>query len=78
MTQAPRVSESEWWRHKYLLQLDGHTFSNRLQALLLSNSLVLKQESEYVEYYYRALRRWEHYVPIMSTSAARAAQPQHH
>ena len=69
LTQAPRVSESEWWKHKYLLQLDGHTFSNRLQALLLSNSLVLKQESEYVEYYYRALRRWEHYVPIMSTSA---------
>ena len=41
--------------HRYLLHLDGHSFSNRLQALLLSNSLVLKQQSEYVEYYYRAL-----------------------
>jgi len=29
----------------------------------------LKQESEYVEYYYRALKRWEHYVPIMVSSA---------
>lgn len=46
LRRAERVDESQWWQHKYLLHLDGHAFSNRLQALLLSNSLVLKQQSQ--------------------------------
>ena len=40
-----------------------------MQGLLLSNSLVLKQESNYVEYYYRALQPWQHYAPFYVTSA---------
>ena len=69
LRQAARRDESAYGTYKYLLHLDGHSFSNRLQSLLLSNSLVLKQQSVYTEYYYRALRPWEHYVPFYRDSA---------
>lgn len=38
---------------RYLLNLDGHTAAYRLGHLLATNSLVLKQESRQLEYYYR-------------------------
>ena len=56
-------------QYRWLLHLDGHSFSNRLQALLLTNSLILKQQSPYVEYYYRALQAWQHYVPFYRHAA---------
>lgn len=40
---------------RYLLNLDGHTAAYRLGHLLATNSLVLKQESPMVEYYYRCV-----------------------
>jgi hypothetical protein len=40
---------------RYLLNLDGHTAAYRLGHLLATNSLVLKQESPQVEYYYRSV-----------------------
>ena len=38
---------------RYLLNLDGHTAAYRLGHLLATNSLVFKQESPQIEYYYR-------------------------
>jgi hypothetical protein len=38
---------------RWLLNLDGHIAAYRLANLLATNSLVLKQESNMVEYYYR-------------------------
>ena len=64
LEKVARVHETAYGKHKFLLHMDGHSFSNRLQALLLSNSAVLKQESEYIEYYYRALAPWTHYIPF--------------
>ena len=55
-------------RFKYLLHLDGATYSNRLQLLLLTGSLVLKQQSRYHEYYYAALDPWTHFVPFYERS----------
>jgi len=51
-------------KFKYLLHLDGTTCSNRLLKLLMLGSVVLKQESPYKEYFYSALRPYEHYVPF--------------
>ena len=67
--RAARRDESAYGMYKWLLHLDGHSFSNRLQSLLLSNSAVLKQHSLYTEYYYRALKAWEHYVPFYRDAA---------
>lgn len=56
-------------RYRFLLQLDGHTCSWRMQFLLATNSVVLKQRSYYWEFYYGALEPHVHYVPFWVKSA---------
>jgi len=52
--------------HKYLLTLDGNTFASSFRWQLQSNCAIFKQESPYIEWYYGALRPYEHYIPIAS------------
>eukprot|EP00854_Cymbomonas_tetramitiformis_P011724 gene11724-13845_t len=49
---------------KYLISLDGQTCSSRFEKLLGLNSAVLKQDSPYYGFYYRALRAYEQYLPF--------------
>jgi len=51
-------------RYKMLLHLDGHTASSRLQALLATNSVVIKQSSYFWEYYYAGLQPHKHFLPF--------------
>ena len=53
---------------KYLLNSDGQAASWRLAKLLATNSVVLKYESDEVEYYYRSLRPGRHYIPFKLAS----------
>ena len=46
------------------MHLDGHSYSHRLVKLLATNSLVLKEETADLEYYYHLLRPYVHYVPF--------------
>lgn len=55
-------------RYKYLLNLDGHSNSWRLQFLLATNSAVLRQASYFWEYYHTGLRPFVHYVPFWTRS----------
>ncbi|PNW70350.1 hypothetical protein CHLRE_17g716350v5 [Chlamydomonas reinhardtii] len=47
-------------RSKFLVNADGHTASCRLGYLMQMNSVVLKQESPWIEYYYRSLQPGTH------------------
>ncbi len=47
-----------------MLSLDGFTAAYRLSKYMLSNSVVLKEESIKIEYYYRSLVPWKHYIPV--------------
>lgn len=49
----PRVDIANASNYKWLLNLDGHVAAYRLSQLLATNSLVLKQHSPWLEYYYR-------------------------
>jgi len=69
LQQRKYVSMADHPKRRFLIHLDGHTCSYRLQSLLASNSLVLKQESYYWEYYYAALQPHVHYAPFWQTSA---------
>jgi hypothetical protein len=51
-------------RWKFLLNLDGFTAAYRLSKYMLSNSVVLKEESVKIEYYYRSLVPYKHYIPV--------------
>jgi len=61
---AEPVSIPDHAKHKYLLHLDGSAHSTRLVKLLTLGSVVLKQDSPYMEYFYRNLRPYEHFVPV--------------
>ena len=51
-------------QYKYQLNLDGTVAAYRLPYLLAGGSLVLKQDSDYYEHFYRHLQPWVHYVPL--------------
>lgn len=40
---------------------------------MLSNSVAIKEESSWIEFYYRSLRPWQHYVPLPQGDAAAGA-----
>ena len=64
---APFVSMREQVRgYKYLVNAEGAGWAcaDRFLALLSSDSLVLKQQSTNVEFWYHLLRPGEHYVPV--------------
>ena len=53
--------------YKYLISLDGNSYSHRLLKLLALNSVVIKEETPYVEFYYHLLKPHVHYVPFEFT-----------
>ena len=49
-------------KYRFHLHTDGHTASCRLGHLLGINSVVLKERSPWIEYYYRALKEGEDHL----------------
>ncbi|XP_012285005.1 KDEL motif-containing protein 1 [Orussus abietinus] len=58
------ISLFEFFKYKYQLNIDGSVAAYRFPYLLAGGSLVLKQDSEYYEFFYKQLERNKHYVPV--------------
>ena len=76
------ASREEHLHYKYLPVLDGHmcTYPG-YQWRLLSDSVCFKQESDQVQWFYSALKPYEHYIPIandMSDLAERVRWAEEH
>ena len=63
-------------RFKFLLNLEGATLSERFAKLLHTNSVVMKEDSPWIEYFYPMLKPFEHYLPIFNRSAVDALELQ--
>ncbi|KAF8169044.1 glycosyl transferase family 90-domain-containing protein [Mycena galopus ATCC 62051] len=72
---APR---EDVYRYKYVLDVDGNSFSGRYLGLLRSGSLVFKKEANdteraqsaiFAEYFDDWLRPFEHYIPVRADLA---------
>jgi hypothetical protein len=50
--------------YRAILDIDGNSWSSRFGKLLCTNSVVVKVEPEYVDYFYKYLVPWKHYVPV--------------
>ncbi|OGN60282.1 MAG: hypothetical protein A3D96_05575 [Chlamydiae bacterium RIFCSPHIGHO2_12_FULL_44_59] len=62
---SPSVSRPDHLKYKYLVDVDGNSCSyERFFWLLLSNSVVLKQITPNVQWYYSALKPYQHFIPI--------------
>ncbi len=62
-TLKPQLSMSEQFKHKYLVDIDGHSFSGRWRAFLESRSLGIKA-TIFREWHDSRLFAWRHFVPM--------------
>ncbi len=59
------VSRPDHLKYKYLVDVDGNSCSyERYFWLLLSNSLVIKQVTPNIQWYYGGLEPYKHYLPV--------------
>ncbi|KAJ5101221.1 Lipopolysaccharide-modifying protein [Penicillium angulare] len=58
-----RDDQSEAWKHRYLLDMDGHAYSGRFYAFMRSSSVPLKL-TFFREWHENVLVPWVHYVPL--------------
>ncbi len=62
---SSNVNRIDHLKYKYLVDVDGNSCScERYFWLLLSNSLILKQMTPNIQWYYGALEPYKHYVPV--------------
>lgn len=52
------------FQHKYQLNIDGTVAAYRFPYLLAGSSVVLKQDSDYYEHFYKDLVPNVHYIPF--------------
>lgn len=57
------TSQIDWIDYKYLIAVDGNTFASSFWWELLSNCTVIKGDSDYIEWFYKGVEPWVHYVP---------------
>lgn len=50
--------------YKYLIDLDGISWTDRKKLFLFSGRLLFLPEIKYYEYWTHLLKPWEHYVPV--------------
>jgi len=62
--RGERLSLDEQLRYKMILNLDGNSLADRFPVQLAGNSVILKQDSDSVEYWYSDLTPNTHYIPI--------------
>ncbi|KAG2484682.1 hypothetical protein HYH03_016511 [Edaphochlamys debaryana] len=63
--RVPMPDHAHW---RYLLSADGNTASSRLGKLLAINSVVLKEDSAWIEHYYRSVVPYTHVVPFTASN----------
>lgn len=69
------ISMEDHMKYKYIAWLDGNgACSGRSEKLVSGNSLLFKQESEHIEFYYSALKPYSHYVSIKADMSDLADQ----
>ncbi|KAF7314388.1 CAP10 domain-containing protein [Mycena kentingensis (nom. inval.)] len=61
---GPQAAKEDVYQYRYLLDIDGNTFSGRYIGLLRSGSLVFKSTA-FEEFFDDWLRPYEHYVPVL-------------
>ncbi|XP_019965086.2 protein O-glucosyltransferase 3 [Paralichthys olivaceus] len=62
--KVPLVGFFDFFKFKYQVNVDGTVAAYRFPYLMLGNSLVLKQDSQYYEHFYSYLKAGAHYLPV--------------
>lgn len=61
------VTETKHLKYKYLISVDGNvTAWKRVPFILLSNSVLIKQETGNIQWFYPAIKPYVHYIPLQN------------
>lgn len=60
----PPIPAANYSAYRAVLDTDGNSWSSRFGKLLCLSSVVVKVEPRFVDYFYRYLQPWVHYVPV--------------
>jgi hypothetical protein len=60
----PWMGQTTGIEYKYQIAIDGNTFPSSFWWQLVSNCVILKGESDYIEWFYKGVQPWVHYVPF--------------
>jgi len=63
------ISFMKFFDNKYQLNVDGTVAAYRFPYLMLGTSVVMKQNSDYYEHFYRQMKPHVHYIPIKHSLA---------
>jgi Glycosyl transferase family 90 len=55
---------TEFQKYTAILDMDGNSWSSRFRTMLCYNSVAVKVEPAYVDYFFSDLIPWKHYIPI--------------
>lgn len=58
------ISFMKFFEHKYQLNVDGTVAAYRFPYLMVGDSVVMKQDSDFYEHFYRQLQPSKHYIPL--------------
>jgi len=51
-------------QYKAILDIDGNSWSSHFSDLLCMNSIVIKVQPQWVDYFHPELKPWVHYIPV--------------
>lgn len=54
----------DFQQYRAILDIDGASWSSRFEKLLCYNSVVVKMEPKWVDYFHFSLEPWVHYIPV--------------
>lgn len=54
----------EFMKYRAIIDMDGNSWSSRFGSILCFNSVVIKVEPKYTEYFFADLLPWMHYIPV--------------
>jgi len=68
-----RMHFDDQMKYKAILDIDGNNWSGRFPKLLCANSVVIKIDPDYIEYFYHELKPMVHYVPASIENVSQVA-----
>mmetsp|Transcript_4253 Transcript_4253/g.6342 ORF Transcript_4253/g.6342 Transcript_4253/m.6342 type:complete len:502 (+) Transcript_4253:55-1560(+) len=68
------MSMSDMMKYKAIIDIDGNNWSSRFGPLLCMNSVVIKIDPDFIEYFYKDLQPMVHYIPATLQNLTQAVE----
>jgi len=74
VSKGKGMSMSDMMKYKAIIDIDGNNWSSRFGMLLCMNSVVIKIDPDFIEYFYKDLQPMVHYIPATLQNLTQAVE----